>query len=281
MAVRTADQRTVAGLHVTIWSGTGPIVVALPGLSSTACVWEPFAGSLPDAHIVGLDLRGRGGSVSATGEPGLRAHARDVAAVITELDLTDVVVVGHSMGAYLAPVVAQEAGDRVAKVVCIDGGIRPALPPFMRPALVRMAFRRQLRKGDREWPDVASFARAGGLDKMASSRPDLKPVILEMLRQELGGGVGPLRPRIDIDRAVADAVDAFFGPDVEPALDALKVPTDVFLASNMKRDGQKPFIADKAVASWLKRQPLLNVKRLPGNHVTVLFAPEILAAIAP
>jgi len=280
VTVRNVERRTVAGLHTTIWPGTGQAVVGLPGLSSTAAVWAPVAESLPDANFVGPDLRGRGGSQHLAGTAGLRTHARDVAALLDELDLQGVVVVGHSMGAYLAPVVAQEAPKRVARLVLIDGGIPPAFPWVMRPAVVRMMFRRQLSSANHDWPDVESFARKGKFDRMVASQPELRPVLLEMLRGELTGPDDKLRPRIDVDHAVADAADVFFGPDLGAALDALTVPAAVFLAENQKWEGQKPFISDRAVAPWLERQPLLSVRRLPGNHVTVLFAPEIREAIA-
>src|SRR5690242_461980 len=87
----TIASGTAAGLHVTEWPGSGPTVVGLPGLSSSSAAWAPLAGQLPDARIVAPDLRGRGASQRLSGPTGLRAHARDVAAVMAELDLRDVV----------------------------------------------------------------------------------------------------------------------------------------------------------------------------------------------
>jgi lipase len=273
------ERRRVAGLETAIWPGTGPVVVALAGLTSTDAIWGPIARAAGDAHFVAPALRGRGASMHLPGESGLRAHARDVVAIVEELDLRDVTLLGHSMGGYLAPVVAQQASDRIRKLVLIDGGIRPALPFFFRPALVRATFRRELRRLDRDWPDVESFARAAKFDVMLASRPDLRAPMLEVLTEELGGTAAPLHPRIAIGRAIDDAVDCFFGPDVEPALEAVRVPTYVFPATHRRSDGDRPFISDEAIAAWLQRQPLLHVRRLPGNHVTVLFAPEVREAI--
>ncbi|HEU5034829.1 MAG TPA: alpha/beta hydrolase [Mycobacteriales bacterium] len=279
MTVRAAEPQVIAGLHTSIWPGSGPVVVGLAGLTSTGAAMAPLAAAVPRAHVVAPDLRGRGGSQLLSGPPGLRAHAQDVAALLRELDLGDVVLVGHSMGAYLAPLVAQEAPERIHRLVLIDGGIRPRQPPFMRPALVRAMFRRQLRGMDRDWPNLDAVARKGDFTTMLASRPDLQPAVMRMLHEELGGGDPPFRPRIAVEHAVADAVDTFFGPDVEPALDELQVPADVLLAANRKRDGQRPFISDRAAQQWQRRQPLLSVQRLAGNHVTVLFAPEVAAAV--
>lgn len=267
----------VNGLTVTEWPGEGPTVFCLSGLGSHAPTWAPFAASVPAARVFGIDLRGRGTGQGLTGPTGLRQHAKDVAAVLEALDLTDVVLVGHSMGAYLAPVVAQET-TRLKKLVLVDGGIRPALPFFMKPGLVRITFRKQLKDADKTFPSVEALAEKARVGKMLADRPDLKPALLEILAAESQQADG-FRPKLDVDRCVADAVDCFFGPDNAPALAALDLPTDVFLAEHAKGTTDKPFVSDKAVTEAVAKQPLLNVKRLPGNHVTVLFAPEVAAAV--
>jgi pimeloyl-ACP methyl ester carboxylesterase len=276
MSTRTLEKRTVAGLPVTIWEGTGPTVLALAGLGGSAITWGPLVDRWGDAHVVSPDLRGRGDAQGMTGPSGLKHHAEDCARILEELDLTDVVVVGHSMGAYLAPVVAQQAPGRIGKLVLIDGGIPAKLPFFMRPGLTRIAFGNQLKSVDRDYASVDAALKKARIGKMLASKPELRP---EFERIVIDSCTATYRPRLDIPRAVDDAVDTFFGPAVAPALDALTVPADVILATSKKYDGQGPFISDKAVAPWRTRQPLLRVQRVPGNHVTVLFAPEVAAAV--
>ena len=277
MTVRALRKQQVAGLPVTIWEGSQPTVLALAGLGGSAITWGPVVDQLGDAHVVSPDLRGRGDAQGMTGATGLLAHAQDCARILEELDLTDVVVIGHSMGAFLAPVVAQQAPSRVRKLVLVDGGIRSDLPPFMRPWVTRKVFTRQLSSVDRDWPDLESLMKKSRMGKMLRGREDLRPVLERILIESSTPG---LRPRADVARCAEDAVDTFFGSAVEPALDALTVPADVILAEHKEHDGQKAFISDKAAARWTARQPLLTVQRLPGNHVTVLFAPEVVAAVA-
>lgn len=273
------EARTVAGLEVLHRLGSGPKVVALPGLGSSGWAWEQLAETLPGIDLYAVSLRGRGGSHLAKGEPGLAGHAGDVAAVIQELELDDVVLVGHSMGAYLAPVVAQVIPDRIKHLVLVDGGIPPQLPFFFRPATVRMAFRSQLRKGRGPFPDLDAVLKKARVAPMLEGYPDLVPVIRRMLERELGGRPGAYVARTDIDRCVADAVDTFFGAAVEPALAALTVPAHVLLAEHSKKTKDKPFISDAAAEAAVAKQPLLKVQRLPGNHVTVVFAPEVAEAV--
>lgn len=273
---RAARTTTAAGLHVTEWPGSGPTVVGLPGLGSTGHVWTPLATALGDARVVAPDLRGRGGSSSAGGASGLRAHAADVAALLEELDLRDVVLVGHSMGAFLAPVVAQQAQGRVARLVLLDGGVPPKLPFFLGPRTTGVVFRRDLRKLDRAWPDARGFVQevAG---KALANRPDLVDEVVALTAHDLVGEPGRLRPRLDVDLAVADAVDTFHGPSVVPALEALSVPAHLIAASHGKHDRAKAFLSDATLAPWASR---LTVERVDANHLTLLFSPEVPRAVA-
>jgi lipase len=279
VALRTLEALRVAGLYTAVWRGSGPTVLGLPGLGSSSRAWALLADALPDANVVAPDLRGRGGSAGLGGPTGLRQHARDMKAVADELDLRDIIVVGHSMGAYLAPVVADEIGDRVARLVLLDGGIPPRLPVFMRPAVVRTTFRRNLRKVDRDWPDAESFAKTA-TGKALRSRPDLLPIVASWGDHELAGPPGALRPRLDAAHVVADAVDTFFGGDVVPALLALTVPAHLIAATAGKHDRARPFLSEKVVDEWTDRLPALSAERVHANHVTLLFAPEVTQAVS-
>lgn len=270
--------RNVAGLQVREWPGTGTAVLGLPGLTSSSVVWTPLARALPAARVVAPDLRGRGASAALAGPAGLRAHARDVAGVAVELDLRDVVLVGHSMGAYLAPLVVQEIPERISRVVLVDGGVPPALPFFMGRRLTRAAFRHDLGRLDREWPDVETFAQKT-VDRALRSRPDLVPEVMTWLPEEMDGAPGALRPRLDASRAVDDAVDTFFGNDVLPALEALAVPTHLVAATRGKHDDAKAFLSERTVTQWTERLPVLTAERVEANHLTVLFSPQVVGAV--
>ena len=210
------------------------------------------------------------------GPPGLAGHASDVAQVLEALDLRDVVLVGHSMGAYLAPVVETRAADRVRALVLVDGGIPPGFPAFMRPWMVKWQFRRQLESANKDWPTVDAFAAHVKFDQMVASRPDLRETVLKMAAAEMIGGPGHYRPAVRPEIAIGDAVDTFFGPQ---ALAASRVPVRALLAEHSRKDDDKPFISDKAIATWQAKVPNMQVTRLSGNHLTVLFAPEVVEAV--
>lgn len=277
---REPQRREVAGLSVVEWRGPGRTVLCLSGLTSTSAVWQCLADDLPDYHLVSLDLRGRGGTRDAAGPTGLAAHARDVAIVAHELDLRDVVVVGHSMGAFLAPLVAAAIPDRVRRLVLLDGGVQPALPRLLGPGLIRWMFGRQLRSMDRDWPSVEAVAKKANIDRVVAGREELRPKVLEMLAADLRQTGRGLRPPLDVARCVADAVDTFTDDDVRDALTRVRKPVDLLLAEHGKHQGARAFISDKALSAVRAAMPQLNVQRLPANHVTILFAPEVMAAVA-
>ena len=119
----------VAGGELTVgrW-GTGTIpVLASHGITanhrSFAEVAHQLRSSGADVTFTAVDHRGRGGSSSLPGPYGLEAHARDLLAVADHLDAADLVLVGHSMGAYVVACAAELAPERVRGVVLIDGAL--------------------------------------------------------------------------------------------------------------------------------------------------------------
>lgn len=277
--MRTLSETRAAGLHVTEWTGSGPTVLGLPGLTSSGRVWTPLATALPDVRLLTPDLRGRGGSTGMTGPAGLRAHAQDVAALVEQLDLRDVVLVGHSMGAFLAPVVAQAVPGRIARLVLADGGVPPRLPFFMGRGLTRTVFRRELRKLEGPWADAWTFTTTVA-GKALRSRPDVVDDVASWCAHDLTGQPGALRPRLDPARLVDDAVDTFFGDAVVPALEALSVPAHLLAATRGKHDRAKAFLSEPVVQEWTSRLPLLTAERVEANHLTLLFTPQLARAVA-
>lgn len=273
---RARAECLVDGLYVHEWAGGAPTVLGLSGLGSSGIVWDHLAEALPGARVVSPDLRGRG-RTAGSGEPGLRGHARDVARVAAALDLRDVVVVGHSMGAYLAPLVAQELGDRVQRLVLVDGGVPPKLPPLMRPGLTRVAFGSQLRRIDREWADAQTCVRKRFAKDVT---PEIEPAVVRWLEYELQGEPGRLRPALDRPLVVADAVDTLHSRQVVPALESLTVPAHVVAAQHKHGRRGAPFLSDAVLADAERRFPTVTTQRVADtNHVTVVFAEAVREAV--
>jgi len=111
------------------WPGRGLPVVVIHGLTASfvsyAGVAERVDGRRP---LFGMDLRGRGDSDKPAGPYGMAQHGRDVAKAMQALGLGKSVIVGHSMGAFVATALATQNPELVRGIIMIDGGYVPDLP---------------------------------------------------------------------------------------------------------------------------------------------------------
>src|SRR5918997_4338797 len=98
-------------------------LVGLHGITAQHRAFNATARLLgPSRGLVGVDLRGRGDSDKPGSGYGLATHASDVVRVLDYLGLEDAVLVGHSMGAFVALQTALASPDRVRALVLLDGG---------------------------------------------------------------------------------------------------------------------------------------------------------------
>jgi lipase len=102
--------------------GSDPLV-CLHGITAQHRAFNATANHLGSSHgLVGVDLRGRGDSDKPESGYGLATHASDVVRVLDHLGLEDAVLLGHSMGAFVAMKTALASPDRVRALVLLDGG---------------------------------------------------------------------------------------------------------------------------------------------------------------
>jgi lipase len=119
------SERVLGEVELAIWrSGEGPDpVVCLHGITAQHRAFNALARYLgPTRGLVGVDQRGRGDSDKPELGYGLETHASDVVRVLDYLGLEDAVLLGHSMGAFVALKTALEYPDRVRALALLDGG---------------------------------------------------------------------------------------------------------------------------------------------------------------
>jgi pimeloyl-ACP methyl ester carboxylesterase len=94
-------------LHYTRTGGHKPPVVLVHGYSDDGLCWTPVARALAPAYdVLMVDARGHGHSDSPEQGYGPAEQASDLAGVITALELQHPAILGHSMGAVTALVLA-------------------------------------------------------------------------------------------------------------------------------------------------------------------------------
>ena len=107
---------------------TGHLVIGIPGLSANLRSFDIIYDALDGERYrkLAFDPRGRGhSSKSGPGTYGWPSHAKDVLAIADRMGAPTFDLIGWSMGAWIAMVVAQMAPERVRKVVLVDAAGLP------------------------------------------------------------------------------------------------------------------------------------------------------------
>jgi pimeloyl-ACP methyl ester carboxylesterase len=125
---RTTLQRGDARLSVRDSGGDRSPLVLIHGLDSSHKAWAELIAALGDRYrIISYDQRGHGAS-SQSSDYSWSSFVGDLEALISELALTEFTLVGQSLGAGVALVVASQTNDCRA-LTMIDGGFPAELPP--------------------------------------------------------------------------------------------------------------------------------------------------------
>jgi len=113
----------------TVWRPGAPGIplLGLHGITANHRSFRGLADSVANPFIA-IDQRGRGGSRDLPGPYALDRLADDARDVLDAAGVDKALVVGHSMGAFVATRLARSFPDRVHGLVLVDGGL-PLRPP--------------------------------------------------------------------------------------------------------------------------------------------------------
>ena len=105
------------------WPGDGPPVLCIHGLTANCRSFDTIARALSPAHrVIAMDLRGRGRSDKPASGYSMDHHCRDIKAVLDNLGLDKVSLLGHSLGSYISLAYTAANPDQVDKLALLDGG---------------------------------------------------------------------------------------------------------------------------------------------------------------
>ena len=241
------DGITMAWAH---WPGAGATVIGLHGVTASYAnfvgVADRLAGRRP---LFALDLRGRGDTDKPVDGPfGMSQHANDVAAAMRAFGVADGVIVGHSMGAYVAVALAAEHPELVRGLVLVDGGLPLEPPPGIDAAqLLDVALAPQmarLRATFASYEDYLEFWRA--LPPFEGDR--WNDWVEAYLRYDLGGVAPELRPKASEAAVRGDFLDTLATNRLRERLAAIQVPTLLLRATEGFNPGTPPLLPDDLVA---------------------------------
>ena len=228
-------------------TGRGPAVVLLHGIPGGAVTWQSVADALMVDHdVVVPDLLGFGASDRPSGLDELHVEAQAVAllALLHELELPSVVLVGHDFGAPTAVTVARLAPARVAGLGILSGNFFTDTPiPFPLSTIT--------------WPALGAFAEhllAGGIAQRMLLRAAVGVPKVEL---DTGAHLGDARQRRAVRLLLAGSLrrlGTLYAP-VEEHLGRLTVPRFVAWGD---RDPLFPIVEGERAADAL-RVPLIRL----------------------
>jgi lipase len=262
------------------WPGRGAPVVALHGLTASYVnfigIAERLAGRLP---LLGFDLRGRGDSDKPEGPYGMVQHARDVAAAMRTLGLASSIVIGHSMGAFVATALAAQDPKLVSGLVLIDGGYVPATTPAaadQNPNAALVARIAQLRQTYPSRQEYRQFWR---------TQPHFPPEewnhwVEAFLDYEVGGD-SPVRPKASENAVLADLGEVFQREAIVERLKSIRVPTILLRAERGFTPDQPPLFPDELAEETRTFVPHIEDHKYAGTtHYTIALGERSAARTA-
>jgi pimeloyl-ACP methyl ester carboxylesterase len=261
-----------------------PVVLAAHGITGTGVSWNIVRDQLgDDVTFIAPDLRGRG-QAAAWGPPyGMAQHAADLVRLLDEQDVTEpVTVAGHSMGGFVAVVMAHLHPERVKNLVLVDGGLPitaqapdPAvvdidqiLTAVIGPAIARLSMTFESRDAYRDfWKAHPSFAGDQWND-----------YVEEYVDYDLVGTEPELRSGVSIDAVKGDATDLFATSTLYDAIAALDKPAVLLRAEKGMMNDPTPLIGDDLVAQYPQVKDLGFVAGT--NHYTIVLSDHGSKAVA-
>lgn len=120
--MKTADGHGVK-IQVAQWGDEGKPILCVHGITANCRCWDVIADALIPTHtILAMDLRGRGLSESPDTGYSTAHHCKDLLAILDDLNLEKAIIMGHSLGAFIAMAFGAQHPKRVDRIILVDGG---------------------------------------------------------------------------------------------------------------------------------------------------------------
>ena len=253
-------------LFYTDSGGTGPVVIALAGLTRNGRDFDHVAPHLP-VRLIRLDYRGRGRSDRADHATyTIPVEAQDTLALMDHLGLARAAILGTSRGGLIAMVLAATARDRLTGVALNDIG--PELDPRGLDVIRDYIGRRPAQK---------TYAEAAAFRAKVWTHFEGVPMErwLAEVRNHYEERTDGLHLRYDPKLREAVLKSVAPAPDLWPTFDLFEG-----LPLALVRGANSDLLTLDCADEMARRRPDMIRAEVPGRgHVPFLDEPEALAAL--
>lgn len=246
-------------------TGKGQPMVLIPGLASSGDVWSSTVARYKDRYRLHvITIAGFAGAKPVAADPLLRTVERELAAYIREQKLVKPVIVGHSLGGFLAFSLAAHEPELVGRVIAVDGV--PFLPALYTPSATAetagagfLPTRRKIAAmSAAEWAAQAKQTLA----MMARSDADVAKVVASSSASD--------------PATVAKAMYEMMSTDLRPQLANIKVPVLLIGSGGMLPESMQSALAaayEAQVANVVVKTVVMHPK---SRHFVMYDEPAFL-----
>jgi pimeloyl-ACP methyl ester carboxylesterase len=259
---------------------SAPTVLAAHGITASHLAWAPIAQACPRVRLIAPDLRGRGRSAGLPGPYGMARHAADLEAVCEALELPRAVVVGHSMGGFVAVVAAHLYPVRFSEVLLIDGGLPLAIPSGSSKEDLLDALGPAVQRLSMAFPDRAAYLEFWK-QHPAFAAGQWSQAVADYVDYDLTGTEPELRPSTSLEAVKQDSIDQYEGGVVQTALAELRQPVSLLTAPRGFLNQTPGLYSPGEIEHWRTELPALTVREVPDvNHYTIVMGDTGAGAVA-
>ena len=249
-------------------------ILCMHGLTRNHKDFEPMIAALPDRYqFIAVDVRGRGLSDRDpnTENYSPAIYAGDMAALLDDLNLKRVALIGTSMGGLMSMIMMKTMPDRICGVVLNDVG-----PVFEKSGLDRIAAYTSDTEPKAGWDDAARSVGEVQAEIFPDHGPQQWMAFARRTHRELDDG----RVALDYDPAITRTV-----AQVRPGLltriamwklykEMTKVPLLLI------RGDTSDILSEKTAAKMIRKHPDASLVTVPRvGHAPILDEPEAVEGI--
>jgi pimeloyl-ACP methyl ester carboxylesterase len=256
-------------IQLAVWEGKGKPALCLHGITANCRSWDGLASVLAPHHqVMAMDLRGRGFSDKPPTGYSIDHHIRDIRALLNDLQIEKAVLMGHSLGAFIALAFTAQYPKRTDRLVLVDGGGKLSETQSARvfsgikPALDRLG---------QVFPSAEAY-----LSRMKEA-PYLQPwndFLETYVRYEIEECRGGVRVNIKPEHIQEEAVN-LGKVDSSRFYSQIQVPTLILRAPKGLLAEEDILLPEDVVERMVREIPSARRIDVEGtNHYSILFQPN-------